>query len=200
MNIKQKLTSAALIGAMMAGVVAPASFAAVKVRNNGAGSVNGVAKVKLTKKVVAQGNVTGASTFVMTGAKTGGNDANANTGDGTSVTTGTASTTTTVRTTGGDNTNTVAEQESCCCGGEEDTDVAITGNGAGSFNGVFVLSACKNVVKQGNATLSETTVISGASTGGNSASANTGGTTSVTTGNATTTTTVTTTGGSNTNN
>lgn len=200
MNIKQKLTSAALIGAMMAGVVAPASFAAVKIKNNGAGSLNGVAKVKLTKKVVAQGNVTGASTFVMTSTKTGGNDANANTGNGTTVTTGTAKTTTTVETTGGNNTNTVGEQESCCCGGEEDTNVAITGNGAGSMNGVFILSACKNVVKQGNATLTETTIISSTSTGGNDANANTGGTTSISTGNATTTTTVTTTGGSNTNN
>lgn len=196
MNIKQKLTSAAIIGAMMASVVAPASFAAVKIKGNGAGSVNGVAKVTLSKKVVKQGNVTAAGTFVMTNTKTGWNSANGNTGGDTTVTTGKSTTTTTVETTGGNNTN-KAGTESCCCGGEEN--VAITGNGAGSMNGVLIVSACKDVVHQGNATISETTVISSSSTGGNSANGNTGGSTSVTTGNATTTTTVTTTGGSNIN-
>ncbi len=199
MNIKQKITTAAIIAGMMAGVVAPASFAKVKIKNNGAGSVNGVAKVNLTKKVVAQGNFTYAGTFVGTSTKTGGNTSNANTGNGTSVETGKATTTTSVATIGGDNSNT-ANGESCCCNGEDETNVAITGNGAGSFNGVFLLSACKNVVMQGNETVSETMIVSNTGTGGNSANANTGGTTTVTTGNATTTTTVITTGGSNTNN
>ncbi len=199
MNIKQKITSALVIGSMMAAVVAPASFAAVKVKGNGAGSVNGVANVKLNKKVVKQGNVTAAGTFVMTSTKTGWNSANGNTGGDTNVTSGNSTTTTKVTTTGGDNQNTSGESESCCCGGNEG-DAVISGNGAGSINGILIVSACKDVVHQGNATLSQTTVISNSSTGGNSANGNTGGNTTIGTGDATTTTTVTTTGGSNTNN
>lgn len=200
MNIKQKLTTAAITGSMLAAVLLPgtALAAGTTITGNGAGSLNGAAIVKLNKKVVAQGNITGASTFVGTKTKTGKNSANGNTGGSTTVTSGVARTTTDVTVTGGNNTNTGGEQQGCCCGSEP-TDVTISDNGAASVNGVLIITACKNAVFQGNATLAQTTVLSTTSTGGNSANGNTGGDVTVESGNATTTTTVTTTGGSNTN-
>lgn len=77
--------------------------------------------------------------------------------------------------------------------------VSIMGNGAFSKNGVAVVSASKNVVKQSSTTAATNNVLSVSNTGGNNANFNTGGSTGIVTGGATTSTTITTTGGGNTN-
>lgn len=198
MNIKQKLTSAAIIGAMMVGVVAPASFAAtkVKIKKNGAGSTNTAVVVSKKKTTVNQYNGTAVVNLVGVFQNTGGNKANGNTGDGSvDVNSGNATSTVTNTTTTGGNDATV---NPCGCP-EGNTDVVIRGNGAGSDNTVIVVNKSKTEVDQTNETLVVNGVLVAQNTGGNSANNNTGdGGVGVDSGNATSTVTNTTTTGGNT--
>jgi hypothetical protein len=182
MNIKQKITSAIAIGAMMAAVVAPASFAAttVKVKNNGALSTNLVGVINLSKKSVKQKNSTVAITGVKSKANTGKNNSSFNTGGTSSITTGNARNNTTVTVGGSSNTNTGGE---CGCVNPT-TDVTVTGNGALSLNGVLVVNASSNSVYQSNSTVAVTGISTSSNTGGNNSSFNTGGNSSIDTGNA----------------
>lgn len=75
--------------------------------------------------------------------------------------------------------------------------IDISGNGAGSTNGVVVTSSDKCKVKQTSNTVALTFVSSTAGTGGNNASGNTGGDVTIDTGDATSTVDTTVTGGSN---
>ena len=198
MNIKQKITSAAIIGSMMASVVAPASFAAttVRVRNNGALSTNKVYVKNWSSKSVGQYNSTAVLTGVFTKAKTGGNTSSFNTGGTSSIETGNAKNTATVRVTGATNSNSGDE---CGCV-DPTTNVAVTGNGALSENTVVVKNGSSSSVDQGNETFVGTLIVSSASTGGNNSSFNTGGSNDIDTGNAENTATVTVGGSTNTNN
>lgn len=172
MNIKQKLTSAAVIGAMMAGVVAPASFAAttVNVRNNGALSTNLVGIVSLSKKSVKQKNSTVAVTSVKAKSNTGKNTSSFNTGGTNSITTGNARNNTTVIVNGGVNENT----DDCGCV-DPTTNATVSGNGAMSTNGVLVVNASSNSVYQSNSSVVVTSVSTSSNTGGNNSSFNTNG-------------------------
>lgn len=197
MNIKQKLTSAAIIGAMMASVVAPASFAAtkVKIRGNGAGSFN---KVKMWKKnvnVTHQSNTTIVGTFVGIGANTGGNSANGNTGGNVDTDTGNVTNTVDVSVTGNRNTD---SSQPCGCD-EGNTNVTIEKNGAGSVNVVKLGSANVSWTNQSNTTVVGTGVLTLSNTGLNSANGNTGGSTTTDTGDVDNTVNVTV-GGSTNNN
>lgn len=197
MNIKQKLTSAAVIGAMMASVVAPASFAAttVKVKKNGAGSTNTAIVVSKKKTTVNQYNGTAVVNLVGVLQNTGVNSANGNTGDGNvEVKSGDATATVTNRTTTGGNS---AAVNPCGCA-DPITDVVISKNGADSTNTVMVVNKSKTEVEQVNETLVVNGVLVAQNTGGNSASGNTGdGSVDVNSGNATSTVTNTTTTGGN---
>lgn len=197
MNIKQKLTSAAIIGAMMASVVAPASFAAttVKVKKNGAGSTNTAFVVNKKKTTVNQYNGTAVVNLVGVLQNTGGNKANGNTGGGkVNVNSGDATSTITNRTTTGGNDATVSP---CDCP-EGDMDVVISKNGAGSTNTTFVVNKSKTEVDQTNETFVLNGVLVAQNTGGNSANGNTGdGGVDVDSGNAGSTATNTTTTGGN---
>ncbi|MDO8269347.1 MAG: hypothetical protein Q7T54_01585 [Candidatus Levybacteria bacterium] len=196
MNIKQKLTSAAVIGAMMAAVVAPASFAAtVKIKKNGAGSTNTATVVSKKKTIVSQYNGTAVVNLVGVLQNTGVNSANGNTGDGSvDVNSGAATSTVTNTTTTGGNNATV---NPCGCV-DPSTNVVIKKNGAGSTNTVTVVSTSKTEVEQVNETLVINGVLVAQNTGGNSANGNTGdGGVNVDSGNATSTVTNTTTTGGN---
>lgn len=197
MNIKQKLTSAAVIGAMMASVVAPTSFAAtaVKVKKNGAGSTNTATVVNKKKTTVSQYNGTAVVNIVGVLQNTGVNSANGNTGDGkVDVNSGDATSAVTNRTTTEGNNATV---NSCGCP-EGDTNVVIKKNGAGSTNTATVVSTSKTKIEQANETLVVNGVLVAQNTGGNSANGNTGsGGVDVNSGNAESTVTNTTTTGGN---
>lgn len=197
MNIKQKLTTAAVIGSMMAAIVAPASFAAntVTIKNNGAWSFSHVTVKNKNVKVVAQSNETAVETGVGASAKTGGNNSSFNTGGTNTITTGKAKNTVGVSVTGGTNTNSGNE---CGCV-DPTTDVTIQGNGALSHNGVMVVNSNSNTVLQSNSSYVGTMVMTSASTGYNSSSFNTGGNSSIDTGNASNTVGVEVGGNSNTN-
>lgn len=197
MNIKQKITSAAAIGVMMASVVAPASFAAntVTIKNNGAWSFNHVKVKNKASKVVVQANETVVETGVKAKASTGGNSSSFNTGGTNTTTTGKASNTVGISVTGGTNTN---SGDDCGCPNPT-TDVTIQGNGAFSHNGVHVVNSSSNTVSQTNGTYVGTMVMTSSSTGGNSSSFNTGGGNSIDTGNASNTVVVEVGGSSNSN-
>lgn len=197
MNIKQKITSAAALAAMMASVVAPASFAAttVDITNNGAFSKNKVGVKNLSYKSVKQKNTTVVNTGVSAKAKTGGNSSSFNTGGTNTITTGDATNTVLVSVTGGSNEN---SGEDCGCPNPT-TDVEISGNGAFSHNSVYVVNSSSSSVKQSNTTVVGTYVYTSASTGGNSSSFNTGGDSSIDTGDASNTVVVEVGGSTNTN-
>lgn len=197
MNIKQKLTSAAVIGAMMASVVAPASFAAttVKIKNNGALSTNTVKVKNVSSKTVGQSNGTMVMTSVWAKSKTGGNSSSFNTGGTNTITTGNATNTVVVGVTGGTNTN---NGDECGCASPS-TDVTIKDNGALSTNSVTVKNENSNSVVQVNETIVGTEIGVSASTGGNSSGFNTGGDSSISSGTATNAVTVAVGGSTNTN-
>lgn len=198
MNIKQKITSAAAIAAMMASVVAPASFAAttVKIKNNGALSTNYVKVKNVSSKTVSQYNGTLVLTGVHAKAKTGGNTSSFNVGGENTITTGKATNDVTVDVEGSSNDNTGNQ---CGCV-DPSTNVNISGNGALSTNTAIVKNISYNSVEQGNETFVGTHVGVSASTGGNNSSFNVGGDSSITTGAAENTVEVTVGGSTNTNN
>ena len=197
MNIKQKLTSAVVLGTMVAAIVAPASFAAttVTISGNGALSYNKANVTNTSSNKVKQTSKTVAITSISAKASTGKNSSSFNTGGTSSIVTGDATNTVGVSVTGGDNTNT---SNGCGCV-DPTTDVTITDNGALSHNTVNVTNSSSNYVSQSNTTVAITSVSTNASTGGNSSSFNTGGASSITTGDATNEVAVVVMGGSNSN-
>lgn len=183
MNIKQKLTSAVVLGSMVAAVVAPASFAAtntVTVTGNGAFSITKAKVVNMKMSSVTQSNTTFVSTDVKTSANTGGNSSSFNTGGTNTVTSGDAGNTVTTTVTGGSNTN----SNPCGCADTNTNSLTVSGNGAFSYTSGKIVNVSSNSVSQTNTTIVTTNVDASSSTGGNSSSFNTGGSSSVTSGNA----------------
>lgn len=200
MSIKQKIGAGLAIGSMVAGVLAPASaFAAtnINVKNNGFGSFNHVWSFKYDKKKVKQKNKTRVNSFVSSYSNTGGNHSSFNTGGTNTINSGSTTTGVAIGVTGNSNVN--EDSQGCCCDGG-DTTIQISGNSAFSHNGVGVFEGCKDVVKQGNKTSVNTTVITSSKTGHNSSSFNTGGNNSVESGDTTTSVVISVEGGTNTNN
>ncbi len=201
MNIKQKIGAALAIGALSASVLTPMSaFAAdVTIQDNGTGSTNHAAVIKVSKSKLKQKNTTVVGTHVTNIQNTGANKANGNTGGSQSITTGNNTATTTVTVNGGTNTN---SDENCCCDGEPASNtITIIGNGSESNNGALIVDVCKQKVSQKNTTVVLTGVTNVQNTGGNEVKNNTGdgSTNDIDTGNNTATTTVTVTGSTNTN-
>jgi|SRR3989344_2461431 len=197
MGLKTKIGAAIATSVLLATTFVPVAFAAdITITDNGFGSTNNAAEVKVKKSKVKQKNRTIAATHTNTASDTGGNTANKNTGGSETVTTGTASTPTTVTVAGGTNDNSAVN---CCCGEENGNTITITDNGAFSKNNALIVDVCKNKVKQSNTTVVWTNITANSNTGNNSADQNTGSSVLVDTGNATTTTNVNVTGSSNTN-
>lgn len=109
MNIKQKLTTAAIAGSMLAATLLPSSaFAAtnaVTITGTGAFSYNKVKVINVSSTSVTQSNSTTAVTGVSAGSNTGGNTSGFNVGGGNTITTGTASTGVNVNVGGSTNTS-----------------------------------------------------------------------------------------------
>ncbi len=199
MNIKQKLTTAAVIGSMAAAVFAPASsFAAsnnVEIKNNSAFSWNHAWIFNKKKTRVVQNNTTVANTNVGILSNTGKNKSSFNVGGNNTITTGGVTTNATVTVTGNTNTNT----DDCGCEEGSNT-TTISGNGAFSKNSVVLVNKNSKSTYQSNTTIANTNIVVGSNTGGNSSSFNVGGGSSITSGGTNSTVGVTVEGSSNTNN
>lgn len=195
-KLTYKIGAGIATAAILAATLAPSAFAAsITIRDNGGHSTN-KAKIKNSKvTVVGQSTNTSAHTHVDNKAKTGGNTANGNTGDGgVSIDTGLASNITTVLVTGGSNSAILPDP----CGCQEDDSIIISDNGHRSRNTARINNENILAVDQNTSTRAWTHVDSEAKTGYNQANDNTGdGLVSIQTGDATNETTVTVEGGSN---
>lgn len=180
-NLKRQIVSAAAAGAMLLNVAGPA-FATdgttIVISGNGAGSSNWTSVEQTSVTAVTQNNSANVTNNVDADAKTGGNDANFNTGGNVEITTGNA--TTDVDVTNALNSN--SAEVDCCAAGN--TNVEISGNGAYSENGVELGSANVTSVAQNNDANVNNNIDTDAKTGYNDAGSNTGGDVKITTGNA----------------
>jgi hypothetical protein len=178
-NFKKQLVSATAAGAMLLNVAMPA-FAGTEIviSGNGAGSDNWTTVNQVSTTTVTQQNQANVTNNVNADAKTGGNDANFNTGGQVNVDTGDAKTDVSVSNVLNSNSASV----DCCASG--DTEVEISGNGAKSDNGVVLLQTTNTGVAQSNNAYVNNNVDADAKTGGNNAGYNTGGDVTVKTGNA----------------
>lgn len=172
---KVKLTTAIATAALLAGAVAPAAFAAtnttVNATGNGAFSYTNV-KVKTVKgTTVSQTNGSSVTNVVNSKANTGNNTSNFNTGGGSAIGTGNATSNVTVTVNGSSNTANVTSD--CNCEGGNTT-VNVSGNGAFSKTKVEVKNANWLTVLQTNITEVLNVVTGKANTGGNDSSFNTG--------------------------
>jgi hypothetical protein len=194
MNVS-KIASGVAGALALAMVLAPAVSAnTIKIKNNGANSKNTVKVTSSSLTAVGQVNLLAVGTLVGSGASTGGNKANNNTGPGVvKSTSGAADSTVNVTVAGPSNTATLPTP--CPC---DSTDVTVSGNGEKSTNSVTVTQNQTALAFQGNAQLVFTGVYSDAATGGNSANGNTGGDVTQKSGDASSNVTVDVTGPSNT--
>lgn len=98
MNLIKKIGTGIATGALMAGLLTPAAFAAttITVSGNGAGSVNTVNSTSSNNTSVSQTNIASVSNVVVANSNTGNNTASFNTGGSTLVRSGNSSTTTTI--------------------------------------------------------------------------------------------------------
>ncbi len=181
MTFKTKLTTAIATGAVLLNAMAPAVFAAttIEISGNGAGSDNWATLNQTSTQNVTQNNTANVTNNVNADAKTGGNDANFNTGGTVVVDTGDAKSKVNIT---NDLNKNLAEVD-CCQPGN--TNVTISGNGANSGNGVALGQAITTTVAQDNRAEVVNNVDADATTGYNDAIANTGGDVTVKTGNAT---------------
>ncbi len=156
----------------------------VKIDGNGALSLNQVKLTDVNATTLGQNNVANVTNNVTSDAKTGGNDANLNTGGTTTVVTGAASSTSNVKTTANANVANVGGSALAGATGHSASFV-IEGNGAGSNNWITAGLTNSNYVSQGNTANITNNVDSDAKTGGNDAKFNTGGDVVIATGMAT---------------
>jgi len=180
MTLKTRITTAIATGAVLLNALAPAAFAVttIEISGNGAGSDNWTTVNQNTTQTVTQNNAAKVTNNVNADAKTGGNDANFNTGGTVVIDTGDAKSKVNIA---NDLNKNLAEVD-CCQPGN--TDVTISGNGANSDNGVALGQAITTTVAQNNKAKVVNNVDADATTGYNDALKNTGGDVIVSTGNA----------------
>lgn len=194
MQLKYKLGSAIASAALFASVLAPAASAAtITVSGNGAGSVNGVTLSSTKTKVLTQSNTTFATNVVSSNANSGNNTSQFNTGGASTVVSGPATSGVSLGVGGGSNTALLA---GCGCAALGST-VTLSGNGAGSVNGVSLTKTQTDVLTQTSATIATNIVGSNANAGGNASQFNTGAGSTVATGPATSTVETVVAGGNN---
>jgi hypothetical protein len=194
-NFKKQAFSVLAAGSLLMGVVSPAfASTTIEISGNGAGSTNYSDVQQTNTNTVSQSNTANVTNNVTSNANTGHNDADFNTGGNVEVGTGNAKSTANV--TNNLNSN-AAQVAGCNCAG--DTDVTISGNGAGgsSNNTVSLSNTNTNTVGQSNVANVTNNVNNEAKTGDNSANSNTGGNVKVHSGSATSNSTVNTTANSN---
>jgi len=176
MNIKQKITSAAVIGSMAAAILMPASsFAAendVKIKNNGRNSDNKVKIVNKNKTKVEQSNTLVVTNMIGTISNTGGNTVKDNSGKGDkSVETGDVTNTITVNVEGNTNTADVP----CLCEEDDSTsDAVISDNGRNSDNKIKIKNKKSTKITQNSVSIVTNVIGTASNTGENSVKDNTG--------------------------
>lgn len=180
MTFKTKLTTAIATGAVLLNAMAPAAFAGttIEISGNGAGSDNWTTLNQTTTQTVTQNNSAYVTNNVDANAKTGGNDANFNTGGTVVIDTGDAKSKVNIT---NDLNKNLAEVD-CCQSGN--TNVTVSGNGADSNNGVTLDQTTDTTVAQNNYANVNNDVDADAKTGHNDAVKNTGGDVIIATGNA----------------
>lgn len=194
-NFNTRIVTAIATAAVVLGAVAPAAFAdtTVSVSGNGAGSNNTVVTSNTSGTKIVQKNTSTVVTSVNSTASTGGNNASYNTGGDTSINTGNANSKVKVDVGGSSNAAVVTDPNA-----NTTTNVDVSGNGAGSSNGVVVTNSSWFTAIQNNWSSIVTAITSVSKTGKNTSSFNTGGTTNTTTGNGSSSVTVHVTGSNNT--
>ncbi len=155
----------------------------VNITGNGAYSKNKVSLNETSNNSVYQDNNAYVDNNVNATAKTGGNDANQNTGNGTSVliSTGNAWVNSDVSTKANVNKAFIGDPR---LGNSGSINVLIDGNGASSNNSVNITEKKNNLVSQNNSAYVDNDVNATAKTGDNNANQNTGGSVFISTGNA----------------
>lgn len=144
----------------------------VTIADNGAFSNNGVTLNQGSTTSVGQNNVANVTNTVNADAKTGGNDANKNTGGDVTISTGKAVVDASVSTTANMN---VAHVGSALGASNPSASFVIAGNGAGSDNYITAGLTKSTSVSQNNTANVTNDVDADASTGYNDAGFNTGG-------------------------
>lgn len=145
----------------------------VAISGNGAKSTNLVTPTVTNTTAVEQSNQANVENNVHSDAKTGGNDANLNTGGTVMIGTGPASSTSNVSTTA--NANSASVGGGAAGAGAPSASFVITGNGSGSNNYITGDLSNTTAVEQSNSAMIDNNVHSDAKTGGNDAKFNTGG-------------------------
>lgn len=171
-----------IIAVLAAGLLVPTNaFAATSLTITGNGS-NSDSKVELEKSsdtTVVQSNQAVVTNNVTSSSKTGGNEANDNTGGDVRIETGKATSLTNVENT----LNSNMAKLDCC--DDADVDVTISGNGTNSENEVEIeQKGDATNVFQNNQALVTNLVNGTAKTGGNDANRTTGGDVTIDTGDA----------------
>ena len=169
MQLKAKLGTAVASAALFASVLVPAASASTTISGNGAGSVNGVNVNTTHVSTTTQSNVSAVTNMISSNANSGNNSSSFNTGGASSVVSGPATSNVTVGVTGGGN---AAVMANCNCMPAAPV-VNVSGNGAGSFNGVSYNHVMMQGLTQTNFTSVFNAVGSNANSGNNSAMFNT---------------------------
>ena len=179
-NITKKFVAGFAAVALLASSFSGVALAGttIEITGNGAESQNTADVSQNSTTEVTQNNDADVTNNVTSNAKTGGNDANLNTGGDVYITTGDASTETIVKNT----LNSNSAEVDCCASGY--TDVMISGNGADSNNQANISQRSKTTVDQDNDADVTNNVTSNAKTGYNDARSNTGGDVNINTGKA----------------
>jgi hypothetical protein len=179
-NITKKFVAGFAAVALLASSFSGVALAGttIEISGNGAGSDNWANVSQTSETTVTQNNTANVTNTVDSNANTGGNDANLNTGGDVMIKTGNASTDSSVTNV----LNSNSADVDCCASGE--TEVKISGNGAGSDNTVLLGQDSKTTVKQTNNATVTNTVNSDAKTGYNDANSNVGGDVYIKTGDA----------------
>ena len=176
-NTTKRIATAIATGAVLLQALAPLTFADTQagIISNGTGSNNTVNVNNTNTTSVGQSNTATVTNVVTSSSNSGSNTANANTGGNTTINAGAA--TSNVDVTNAANTN-AATVNNCGCNGGSVTGL-VSGNGAGSANGLNLNNNNTTSVGQTNKATISNYVTSSANSGENSANANTGGTTTV---------------------
>lgn len=172
--IKQKITSAMAVSAIMLSACAPGAFASssIDISGNGAFSSNGASVMHTSSMNLSQTNNSNFQNNVSSNANSGGNASSFNTGGSTGVTSGSASSHVDIHNMGGMN---MASLTSCTECGASNAMIKIHGNGAFSQNGVNANSSNSQNTSQQTTTQVSNSVQSNANSGNNNSSFNTQG-------------------------
>jgi hypothetical protein len=179
-KLYKSIVTGAAASAMLLQAIMPA-FAAttIEITGNGAGSDNWTTVSQSSTTTVTQNNTANVTNNVDADAKTGGNDANFNTGGDVYIHTGAAKVEASV-----ENSLNTNSAEVDCCSTAGATEVKISDNGAFSENGVGLTQTTRTTVDQDNTANVTNNVDADAKTGDNDAYKNTGGDVTVVTGDA----------------